>query len=153
MILIGLGSNRGDSRRIVVEAMARLAEFAEDEVRCSGLWRTSPVDCPPGSSDFINAAAAFTASADLTPEARQRFRIGKETEGVLVAGVQQGSPAAKAGIEAGQVINMVGQEPVHTPQDVITRVQQAAAEDKSSVLLMLVHEGQQRFVAVKFARA
>ena len=91
--------------------------------------------------------------AELTPETRQKFRIGQETEGVLVAAVQQGSPAAKAGITAGQVIHMVGQETVHTPQDVITRVQQAAAEDKSSVLLMLVHEGQQRFVAVKFAKA
>lgn len=68
MILIGLGSNRGDSRRIVVEAMARLAEFSAGEVRCSSLWRTSPVDCPPDSSDFINAAAAFDARADLTPE-------------------------------------------------------------------------------------
>lgn len=69
MILIGLGSNRGDSRRIVVEAMARLAEFADGEVRRSSLWRTSPVDCPPGSGDFINAAAAFSARSDLTPEA------------------------------------------------------------------------------------
>ena len=69
MILIGLGSNRGDSRRIVVEAMARLADFADGDVRCSSLWRTSPVDCPPGSGDFINAAAAFAAQADLTPEA------------------------------------------------------------------------------------
>ena len=91
--------------------------------------------------------------SELTPEARQRYRIGKDTEGVLVAGVQQGSPAAKAGIEAGQVINMVGQDTVQSPDDVISRVQQAAAEQKPSVLLMLVHEGVQRFVAVKFASA
>ena len=69
MILIGLGSNRGDSRRIVVQAMARMAEFSAGEVRCSSLWRTSPVDCPPDSGDFINAAAAFSARRDLTPEA------------------------------------------------------------------------------------
>lgn len=68
MILIGLGSNRGDSRRIVLEAMARLAEFSAGEVRCSSLWRTSPVDCPPDSGDFINAAVAFAARAGLTPE-------------------------------------------------------------------------------------
>lgn len=49
--------------------MSRLAEFADGEVCCSGLWRTSPVDCPPGSDDFINAAAAFDARAGLTPEA------------------------------------------------------------------------------------
>lgn len=69
MVLIGLGSNRGDSRRFVLEAMGRLAEFAAGEVRCSHLWRTSPVDCPPGSADYINAAAAFEAHRQLTPEA------------------------------------------------------------------------------------
>jgi len=91
--------------------------------------------------------------SELTPEARQRFRIGKETKGVLVAGVQQGSPAAKAGITPGQVINMVGQQTVQSPQDVIARVRQAAADNKPSVLLMLEYNGQQRFVAVKFASA
>lgn len=68
MVLIGLGSNRGDSRRIVLEAMERLAAFAAADVHRSSLWKTSPVDCPPGSDDFINAAAAFQARAGLTPE-------------------------------------------------------------------------------------
>ncbi|MDC1287650.1 DegQ family serine endoprotease [Gammaproteobacteria bacterium] len=89
--------------------------------------------------------------AELTPEARQRYRIGKDTEGVLITGVQQGSPAAKAGIEAGQVIHMVGQETVTSPQDVVARVKQAAVEKKPSVLLMVEHKGMQHFVAVKFA--
>lgn len=91
--------------------------------------------------------------AELTAEARQRFRIDKETEGVLVAGVQQGSPAARAGISAGEVINMVGQETVQSAEDVIARVRQAAADNRPSVLLKLEHNGQQRFVAVKFAKA
>ncbi|MEM8767636.1 MAG: 2-amino-4-hydroxy-6-hydroxymethyldihydropteridine diphosphokinase [Pseudomonadota bacterium] len=68
MVLIGLGSNRGDSRRIVIEAMDRLSEFALGDLVCSGLYRTSPVDCPPDSSDFINAAAAFEAAPSLSPE-------------------------------------------------------------------------------------
>jgi serine protease Do len=84
---------------------------------------------------------------------RQRYRIGKDTEGVLVAGVQPGSPAEKAGIKEGQVINMVGQEAVKSPEDVISQVKQAAAEKKPSVLLMMQHNGMQRFVAVKFASA
>ena len=72
MVLIGLGSNRGDSRRIVVEAMGRLGEFAEGEVQRSHLWQTSPVDCPPGSGDFINAAATFSARQGLSPESLLR---------------------------------------------------------------------------------
>ncbi len=66
--MIGLGSNRGDSRRILREAMKRLEEYAEGDVNASHLWQTSPVDCPPDSGDFINAAAAFQARSDVTPE-------------------------------------------------------------------------------------
>jgi 2-amino-4-hydroxy-6-hydroxymethyldihydropteridine diphosphokinase len=68
VVLIGLGSNRGDSRRIVLDAMAMLAEFSAGPVSRSSLWRTSPVDCPPGSADFVNAAAAFAAGPGVTPE-------------------------------------------------------------------------------------
>ncbi len=68
MILIGLGSNRGDSAAIVLEAMDRLQSFALGQARQSSLWRTSPVDCPPDSEEFINAAVAFEARHGLTPE-------------------------------------------------------------------------------------
>jgi 2-amino-4-hydroxy-6-hydroxymethyldihydropteridine diphosphokinase len=68
MVLIGLGSNCGDSAAIVKQAMLRLAAFATGPVRCSSLWRTSPVDCPPGSGHFVNAAAAFEARPGMTPE-------------------------------------------------------------------------------------
>ena len=69
MVLIGLGSNRGDSAAIVREAMSRLRSFASGPLVCSGLWRTSPVDCPPGSGEFVNAAVAFEPRVGLTPEA------------------------------------------------------------------------------------
>ena len=68
MVLIGLGSNRGDSAAIVQSAMARLQAFAGGPLRCSSLWRTSPVDCPPGSPDFVNAAVAFEPRAEVSPE-------------------------------------------------------------------------------------
>jgi len=68
MVLIGLGSNRGASVSIVAGALRRLAEYAAGELRCSDLWRTSPVDCPPGSADFINAVVAFEARPGITPE-------------------------------------------------------------------------------------
>ncbi len=68
-VLIGLGSNQGDSLAIVQAAMRQLQRFAQaDTLLCSRLWRTSPVDCPPESSDFVNAAVSFEAVEDLTPE-------------------------------------------------------------------------------------
>ena len=68
MVLVGLGSNQGDSPHIIERAMQRLAAFAQGPLRCSSLWRTSAVDCPPNSPDFINAAAAFEPRPGLTPE-------------------------------------------------------------------------------------
>jgi 2-amino-4-hydroxy-6-hydroxymethyldihydropteridine diphosphokinase len=52
----------------VLDAMARLAELASGEIRRSSLWLTTPVDCPPGSERFINAAVAFEVDRSLTPE-------------------------------------------------------------------------------------
>lgn len=69
MILVGLGSNEGDSIGILRAVIPRLQAFAAGEVRTSSFWRTSPVDCPPDSGDFINAVIAFEAREGLTPEA------------------------------------------------------------------------------------
>ncbi|MGA1677579.1 MAG: 2-amino-4-hydroxy-6-hydroxymethyldihydropteridine diphosphokinase, partial [Pseudomonadales bacterium] len=68
MVLVGLGSNLGASARILDAALARLAEFSDGAVACSSFWRTSPVDCPPASGDFVNAVAAFSPRAGLTPD-------------------------------------------------------------------------------------
>jgi len=91
--------------------------------------------------------------SELSAEARQRYQIDKATEGVLVAGVKQGSPAARAGIRTGSVINMVGQQPVTTANEVISKVQQAAKEKQSTVLLRVQQNGHTQFVAVKFTHA
>jgi 2-amino-4-hydroxy-6-hydroxymethyldihydropteridine diphosphokinase len=66
--LITLGSNLGDSVAHVQRAFVRLRDLAGGEFRHSSLWRSTPVDCPPGSPEFINAAAAFTVLDDETPE-------------------------------------------------------------------------------------
>ena len=65
---IALGSNLGDSRRILERAFDRLQELSTVPIRRSSHWRSSPVDCPPGSSDFVNAVAALTPLPDETPE-------------------------------------------------------------------------------------
>jgi 2-amino-4-hydroxy-6-hydroxymethyldihydropteridine diphosphokinase len=65
---VALGSNLGDSRRILEEASIRLQEFSATPIRRSSLWRSSPVDCPPGSPDFLNAVAALVPLPGETPE-------------------------------------------------------------------------------------
>ena len=91
--------------------------------------------------------------ASLTPENRERYKVGKDSQGVLVAGVERNSPASKAGIRPGSVINMVGQKTVDSPDDVVEHVRNAAEQKRSAVLLRVEYRGQNRFVAVELATA
>ena len=68
MVLIGLGSNLGASSNVLTVALARLRRFAQSGYQASSLWLTSPIDCPPGSPDFVNAVAAFVPAPYLSPE-------------------------------------------------------------------------------------
>lgn len=67
-VFVALGSNLGDSREIIHSAFLRLGELSRGPVRRSSLWRSAPVDCPPGSPDFVNAAVAFEPVPGETPE-------------------------------------------------------------------------------------
>lgn len=89
--------------------------------------------------------------APLTTEARKSLKLDAETQGVLVARVADGSPAAKAGIRPGSVISMIGQQPVGTPEELASKVREAAKADRPSVLLLVEKEGEKRFVTVRFA--
>jgi 2-amino-4-hydroxy-6-hydroxymethyldihydropteridine diphosphokinase len=68
MVFVALGSNLGDSRRIVSKAMARLQNFSNRPILKSSLWQTSPVNCPPDSPMFVNAVAGLAPQKDETPE-------------------------------------------------------------------------------------
>ena len=66
--LVALGSNLGDSISLVRAAFNSLQELSREPIRRSSLWQTTPVDCPPGSPPFTNAAAALTVREGETPE-------------------------------------------------------------------------------------
>ena len=68
LVFIALGSNLGNSVAVIEEAMARLEALSLTPARRSSLWRTSPVDCPPGSSDFVNAIVQIVPGPGETPE-------------------------------------------------------------------------------------
>jgi len=66
--IVALGSNLGDSRRIILEAMARLEKIADQPLFKSSLWQTTPVNCPPNSPLFVNAVVGFAPQKSETPE-------------------------------------------------------------------------------------
>ena len=68
MAIIALGSNLGESRKTILEAMARLQEFSNRPILKSSLWQTTPVNCPAGSPMFVNAVVALSPRAGETAE-------------------------------------------------------------------------------------
>jgi 2-amino-4-hydroxy-6-hydroxymethyldihydropteridine diphosphokinase len=68
LAIVALGSNLGHSRALVLRAMDKLQDLSEKPLRRSSLYETAPVDCPPGSPNFVNAIAAFEPRPDETPE-------------------------------------------------------------------------------------
>ena len=66
--IIALGSNLGDSRRTILDAVARLQNFSDEPILKSSLWQTTPVNCPPDSPMFLNAVVGLVPQKDETPE-------------------------------------------------------------------------------------
>jgi 2-amino-4-hydroxy-6-hydroxymethyldihydropteridine diphosphokinase len=68
LVLLALGSNLGDSPAVIRAAMDRIAPWSAGPLLRSSLWTSTPVDCPPGSPLFVNAAVALVPRSDETPE-------------------------------------------------------------------------------------
>jgi len=68
LTIIALGSNLGSSRELIHSALQALQELSAAPIRASRIYETAPVDCPPGSPDFLNAVAIIKPLADETPE-------------------------------------------------------------------------------------
>jgi len=71
---------------------------------------------------------------NLTPEIAKELGVKKEA-GIVVTQVEPGSPAAEAGIQAGDVIQQVNRKPVKNVEDFVQKVEKTA--DKDNVLLLI----------------
>jgi serine protease Do len=91
--------------------------------------------------------------AQLTPEARQSLNLPEDAKGVVVTDVQPGSPAADKGLQPGDVIVEADRTQVEDPGMMAEAVRQAAERGEDSILLLIQRDGQDRFVAVRLARA
>jgi 2-amino-4-hydroxy-6-hydroxymethyldihydropteridine diphosphokinase len=80
LAFVALGSNLGDSRQIILDAMARLQNFSDELILKSSLWQTSPVNCPADSPKFMNAVVGLIPKQNETPETLLKKLRGLEKE-------------------------------------------------------------------------
>jgi 2-amino-4-hydroxy-6-hydroxymethyldihydropteridine diphosphokinase len=76
---ISLGSNLGDSLSLLREAVRRLEPARSSaHLLLSPVYETAPVDCPPGSPPFLNAAVEI--ETDWSPRRLLALTQGIESE-------------------------------------------------------------------------
>jgi len=86
------------------------------------------------------------ALAPLSPELKGRLDLPRDAKGVVVAGVESGSPAARAGLRKGDVITDVGSQAVSSAEDAAKAIR--ASGKSEAVALRIMREGKPMFVAV-----
>ena len=85
------------------------------------------------------------SAVPITPDIQQQLGLQQST-GALIQDVAGGSPAQKAGIQAGDVIVAVDGRTVHTPEDLIAAIRGHKPGD--TVQVTLVRNGAQQNVTV-----
>ncbi|HLJ62870.1 MAG TPA: PDZ domain-containing protein, partial [Stellaceae bacterium] len=87
--------------------------------------------------------------ANVSPELRERFSLAEDVAGVIVTEVEADSPAAEKGVKPGDVIVEVAQQAVKTPAQISDKLAEVRKSGRKSVLLLVDHQGDLRFVALK----
>jgi serine protease Do len=90
--------------------------------------------------------------ARLTPETRQQLDLPADAEGAVITEVQPGSPAAKKGLQRGDVIVEANRKHISDPKMVADAVREAADRGDQAILLLVKRDGQNRFVALELER-
>jgi len=93
-------------------------------------------------------SAGFGMSlSNITPDVARRLRLQDSTRGALIVDVDPSSPAARGGLQPGDVIIEVNRQAVANPADAQRELAKVASGRSAS--LVVIHQGQERFVIVK----
>lgn len=85
--------------------------------------------------------------ADITDDVRSALNLPKEVQGAVIAEIDADSPAGKAGLREGDVIQEVNKQPVKSAKDLVTISKKLKANEK--ILLRVYSQGRSGYVAVE----
>src|SRR5215471_9815899 len=99
-----------------------------------------------GSAPETIQSRIGVAAVELTPEIAQHLKVSNDVKGVVVADVEEGSPAAEAGLQLGDVVQEVNHKPVHTVADFYSQL--TAARGSNPILLLLNRDRHTLYAAI-----
>ncbi|HKS89871.1 MAG TPA: Do family serine endopeptidase, partial [Stellaceae bacterium] len=106
-----------------------------------------------GEPSHEDRAAAFGLHfAPLTSELRHELHVGRDVDGVVIAGVDNGSTADSLGLSRGDVLVSINQQPVHSPQEAARQLHEIARSPHKDALLLLNRHGIAQYVGVDLSK-
>ncbi len=123
----------GKEKTLIAKLNELKAEEGEEEAK-------------PADGETSAATLGVTVEA-LTADTAKQLGLDKNERGVVVREVEDESPAAVAGLRAGDFITEVDRETVTGPKDFRTALQKA--KGKESILMLVKRDSASRFVIIK----
>ena len=117
------------------QVRVRLAELTADAAPAGD---EQSADAAGGSKLGVNVAP-------ITPDIAQQLGLRRGTQGVVVESVDADGPAARAGIQSGDVIQEVNRQPVRSAADISGALQKSGGR---APLLLINRGGQTAYVPV-----
>jgi serine protease Do len=146
---------RGSSGSPLVDAEGRVVGLNTHRLG-DGFYLALPVDAELRSRiDALGEGRRRLGVALVPPGAARRLRAAVglvEREGLLVQGVEDGGPAAGAGVRRGDLLVSAGGRPLARPDD-LYRALEAVAEDEATLELVVVRGAEELTVEVRFPAA
>lgn len=121
-------------------------EKAEETGKIAG---KKPKDEITDMSDGIELEDFGMTIMPLNSLLRENYDVDPDVEGVIVTSVKTGAEAFNKGVIEGDVIVEVNQKTVKTPKDVTDAIDEMGTSNRSSMLLLVQHDGDVRFIALK----
>jgi serine protease Do len=99
---------------------------------------------PEPTADMVLGMAVGT----LNDELREKYKIAKDVDGIVVLSVDADTNAAEKGMQEGDVITDAGQKPVRSVDDFQAQIDATAEAGRQSLLVLVRRDGQPRFVVL-----
>jgi serine protease Do len=106
-------------------------------------------EATPEESAQPEKATVFggVAVADITNDVRTALNLSKDIKGAVIADIDADSPAAKAGLREGDVIQEVNKQPVKSAKDLVAISKRLKPNEK--ILIRVWSQGRSGFVALE----
>jgi len=139
----------GQRRTITITTAERPSDTALNAVTEDDEEALPTPSTPPAGEASARQSLGITLSA-LTPEVRRQLRLTEDARGVVIASLNPNSDAARQGLQRGDLIVSINQQPTNTVAAAATAVDAARRAGRDTVLLLFQRgNNPARFIGVK----